>query len=97
MLIREERGYKNRRKTIKWWYSLETGSWFLQKNIHNNVFEFYKTRATTQVKDGNLRLNTRFLEHSSVASAPTNQKKKKKKGTNSAALPQMLPPLSGDQ
>ena len=87
MLIREERGYKNRRKTIKWWYSLETGSWFLQKNIHNNVFEFYRTGAPTQVEDGNFRLNTRFLEHSSVASPPTNQKKKKKKKRHKLCSP----------
>ena len=50
-----------------------------QRNMHNNVFEFYRTGAPTQVEDGNFRLNTRFLEHSSVASPPTNQKKKKKK------------------
>ena len=50
-----------------------------QRNIHINVFEFfYRTVAPTQVEDGNFRLNTRFLEHSSVASPPTNQKKKKK-------------------
>ena len=48
-----------------------------QRNMHNNVFEFYRTGAPTQVEDGNFRLNTRFLEHSSVASPPTNQKKKK--------------------
>ena len=42
--------------------------------------------APTQVEDGNFRLNTRFLEHSSVASPPANQKKKKKKVTNPAAL-----------
>ena len=68
-------GYRNRRETIKWWYSLETGSWFLLKNnMHNNVFEFfYRTGAPNQVEDGNFRLNTRFLEHSSVASPPTNQ------------------------
>ena len=52
--------------------------------MHNNVFEFYITGAPTQVEDGNFRLNTRFLEHSSVASPPTNQKKKKV--TNPAAL-----------
>ena len=28
---------------------------------------FYRTRASTQVEDGNFRLNIRFLEHSSVA------------------------------
>ena len=38
------------------------------------------------MEDGSFRLNTRFLEHSSVASPPTNQKKKKKKVTNPAAL-----------
>ena len=46
-----------------------------QRTMHNNVFEFfYKTGAPTQVEDGNFRLNTRFLEHSSVAS-PVNHKK----------------------
>ena len=45
--------------------------------MHNNVFEFYRNGAPTQVEDGNFRLNTRFLEHSSVASPPTNPKKKK--------------------
>ena len=40
-----------------------------QRNMHNNVFE-----PPNQVEDGNFRLNTRFLEHSSVASPPTNQK-----------------------
>ena len=28
---------------------------------------FYRTRAPTQVEDGNFRLNIRFLKHSSVA------------------------------
>ena len=52
-----------------------------QRNTHNNGFEFfYRTGAPTQVEDGDYRLNTRFLEHSSVASLPTNQKKKKKEG-----------------
>ena len=58
-----------------------------QRNMHNNVFEFfYITGVPTQVEDGNFRLNTRFLEHSSVASPPANQKRKKKKVTNPAAL-----------
>ena len=60
-----------------------------QRNMRNNVFEFfYRTGAPTQAEDGNFRLNTRFLEHSSVASPPTNQKKKRKqkKVTNPAAL-----------
>ena len=58
-----------------------------QRNIHNNVFEFYRTGAATQVEDGNFRLNTRLLEHSSIASPPANKKKKKKKRvTNPAAL-----------
>ena len=49
-----------------------------QRNMHNNVSEFfYRSGAPTQVEDGNFRLNTRFLEHSSIASPPTNQKKKK--------------------
>ena len=58
-----------------------------QRNMHNNVFEFfYRTGAPTQVEDGDFRLNTRFLEHSSVASPPANQKREKKKVTNPAAL-----------
>ena len=87
MLIGEGRVYRNRGETIKWWYSFETGSWFLlKKNMHNNVFEFfYITGVPTQVEDGNFRLNTRFLEHSFVALPPINQKKKKK-FTNPAAL-----------
>ena len=45
--------------------------------MHKNVFEFfYRTGAPTQVDDGNFRLNTRFLELSSVASPPTKKKKK---------------------
>ena len=98
MLIREGREYRNRGETIKWWYSLETGSWFLLKEICITVsFEsFYKTGALTEVEDGNFRLNTRFLEHISVASPPTNQKKKKKSQTLQPS-PQMLPPVSGDQ
>ena len=48
---------------------------------------FYRTGAPTQVEDGDFRINTRLLEHSSVASPPANQKKKKKKKvTNPAAL-----------
>ena len=72
-----------------------------QRNMHNNVFEFYRTGAPTQVEDGNFRLNTRFLEHSSAASPPTNQKKTKKTKKNKSQIlqpsPQMLPPVSGDQ
>jgi len=53
--------------------------------MRNNVFEFfYRTGAPTQVEDGNFRLKTRFLEHSSVGSPATNQKKKKV--TNPVAL-----------
>ena len=50
----------------------------IQRNMPNNVFEFYRTGAPTQVEDGNFRLSRRFLEHSPVASPPTPQKKKKK-------------------
>ena len=50
------------------------------KNMHNNIFEFFcRTGAPTQVEDGNFRLSTRFLEHSSAASPPI-------KVTNPAAL-----------
>ena len=55
----------------------------------------YRTGAPTQVEDGNFRLNTRFLEHSSVASPPANQKKKESQTLQPS--PQMLPPVSGDQ
>ena len=56
--------------------------------MHNNVFEFfYKTGAPTQVEDGDFRLNTRFLEHSSVASPPDSQKKKKKKKSHKPCSP----------
>ena len=34
---------------------------------------FYRTGVPTQVEDGNFRLNTRFLEHSSVASVSSVQ------------------------
>ena len=65
-----------------------------KKKKHNNVFEFfYRTGAPTQVEDGNFRLNTRFLEHSSVASPPTNQKKSQ----TLQPSPQMLPSVSGEQ
>ena len=56
----------------------------IQRNMPNNVFEFYRTGAPTQVEDGNFRLSRRFLEHSPVASPPT--QKKKKKVTNPADL-----------
>ena len=54
----------------------------------------YRTGAPTQVEDGNFRLNIRFLEHSSVASPPTNKKKKKSQTQQSQT--QMLPSASGD-
>ena len=65
-----------------------------QRNMRNNVFEFfYRTGVPTQVEDGNFSLNTRFLEHSSVASPPTNQK-----GSQTLQpSPQMLPSVSGNQ
>ena len=74
MLIREGREYRKRGETVKWWYSLQTGSWFLLKEICITMsFEFfYRTGDPTQVEDGNFRLNTRFPEHSSVASPPPN-------------------------
>jgi len=65
-----------------------------QTNKKNNVFEFfYRTGAPTQVENGNFRLNTRFMEHSSVASPPTNQKKSQ----TLQPSPQMLPSVSGEQ
>ena len=47
-----------------------------QRNIHNDVFEFYRTGAPTQVEEGNFRMSTRFLERSYFASPPTNQSHK---------------------
>ena len=60
-------------------------SWFLLKEICITMsFEFfYRTGAPTQVEDGNFRLNTRFLEHISVAWPP--------------AINTAVPPVSGDQ
>ena len=69
----------------------------IQRNMPNNVFEFYRTGAPTQVEDGNFRLSRRFLEHSPVASPPTQKKKKKKRSQTLQTSPQMLPPVSGDQ
>ena len=65
-----------------------------QRNMHNNVFEFYyKTGAPIQGEDGTFRLNTRFLENSSVASPPSNQK-----GSQTLQpSPQMLSSVSRDQ
>ena len=52
-------------------------------NIYSNIFEFFwKTKAPTQVEDGNFRLRARFLEHCPVTSPPTNQNK----ATHPAAL-----------
>ena len=97
MLIREGREYRNRGETIKWWYSLETGSWFLLKEICLTMsFEFYRTGAPTQVEDGSFRLNTRFVEHSLLLHHQP-IKKKKKKSQSPQPSPQMLPPVSGNQ
>ena len=87
MLIREGRGYRNRRNNQRLIQPPDRVLVPTQRNMHSNVFEFfYRTGAPNQVEDGNFRLNTRFLEHSSAASPPTNQKKKKKQVTNPAAL-----------
>ena len=48
--------------------ALRLGPGSCSRNTHNNVFEFCRTGAPNPVKDGNLRLSTRFLEHCSVAS-----------------------------
>ena len=78
MVIREGRGYRSRRNNQRLVQPPDRVLVPIQRNMHNNVFEFfYRTGAPTQVEDGDFRLNTRFLEHSSVASSPTNQKKKK--------------------
>ena len=99
MLIREGRGYRNRRNNQRLVQPPDRVLVPTQRNMHNNVIEFYRTGAPTQVEDGNFRLNTRFLEHSSVSSPPTNPKIKikKKKSQTLQPSPQMLPPLSGDQ
>ena len=94
MLIREGRGYRNRINNQRLVQPPDKVLVSTQRNMHNNVFEFfYRTGAPTQVEDGNFRLNTRFLEHSSVASPPTNQKESQ----TLQPLPQMLLPVSGDQ
>ena len=99
MLIRKGRGYRNRRNNQRLVQSPDRVLVPTQRNMHNNVFEFcYRTGAPTQVEDGNFRLKTRFLEHSSVASLPTNQKKKEKRRSQTLQpSPQMLTPVSGDQ
>ena len=80
MLIREGRGYRNRRNNQRLIQPPDRVLVPTQRNMHSNVFEFfYRTGAPIQVEDGNFRLNTRFLEHSSAASPPTKQKKKNKK------------------
>ena len=99
MLIREGRGYRNRRNNQRLIQPPDRVLVPTQRNMHSNVLEFfYRTGAPNQVEDGNFRLNTRFLEHSSAASPPTNQKKKKKnKSQILQPSPQMLPSVSGDQ
>ena len=76
LLIREGRGYRNRRNNQRLVQPPDRVLVPTQRNMHNNVFEFYRTGAPTQVEDSNFRLNTRFPEHSSVASPPTNQSHK---------------------
>ena len=94
MLIGEGRGYRNRRNKQELVQPADKVLVPTQRNMHNNVFEFfYRTGAPTQAEDGNFRLNTRFLEHSSVVSPPTNQKKSQ----TLQPSPQMLPSVSGDQ
>ena len=71
MLIREGRGYRNRRNNQRLIQPPDRVLVPTQRNMHNSVFEFfYRTGAPTQVEDGNFRLNMRVLEHSSVASTP---------------------------
>ena len=74
--------------------TLRQGPASYSRSMHSNVLEFFcRTGALTEVKDGNFRLNSRFLEHSSVASPPTNPK-----GSQTLQpSPQMLPSVSGDQ
>ena len=72
LLIREGRGYRNRRNNHRLVQPPDRVLVPTQRNMNTNVFEFfYRTGAPTQVEDGNFRLNTRLLEHSSP---PTNQK-----------------------
>ena len=92
MLIREGRGYRKRRNNQMVVQPPDRVLVPTQKNMHNNVFEFfYRTEAPTQVEDGNFRLNKRFLEHNSVASPSTNQKKKKKVTNPAALTPNVAP------
>ena len=50
------------------------------RNIYIHIYKYISlsssvgTNAPMQVKDGNFRLSTRFLEHYPVTSPPTNQK-----------------------
>ena len=46
------------------------------RNIRNTILElFCRTKAHTQVEEGNFWLSARFREHRPVTSPPTNQKK----------------------
>jgi len=92
LLIRERRGYRNRRNNQRLVQPPDRVLVPTQKNMHNNVFEFYRTGVPTHVEDGNFRLNTRFLEHNSVASPPII-----KKSHTLLLSPQMLPSFSQDQ
>ena len=76
MLIREGRGYRNRRNKQELVQPADKVLVPTQRNMHNNVFEFfYRTGAPTQVEDGNFRPSPRSLEQHPVASPPTNHKK----------------------
>ena len=63
----EREGIQKQKKQSKVGTASRQGPGSYSKNIHNNVFEFfYRTGAPIQVKDGNFRLNTRFLEHTAL-------------------------------
>ena len=64
LLSRKVRECRNRGGAVqKEWWSLGVGLVSSWRDIHNNIFElFWRTKASTQVEDGNFRLSTRSLE-----------------------------------
>ena len=73
LLIRKGRGYRNRGRTIKWWYSLEIGSWFLLKEI-------CITMSLSPHPGGGWELQTEHkIPGAQLCCLTTNQSKKEKK------------------
>ena len=77
LLIREGKKYRHREdKSRNKSRALGQGPGSSLRNIYNNIFElFCRTKAPTQVGDGNFRLSTRFLEHHSATWPPNSHKK----------------------